>query len=388
MPSDSYGMESIAPGAFPLSFWARNRVWSNTPNFAQVPKVDLPINSYVTSTHSGGQNPWTYSKTDLTTGVTTVVYTGVPWEYTQNIVDWHNNAQTVFFPYTEWTSQENDALLKALKRIADQKINIAVALAEAKKTSELILGTANRVYRAFRAFRRGNFREVAQVLQISPRTVHKTWLEYKYGWMPLLMDVKGAAEHFAQKSMPRRVVVEVVGISENAREGESTGSYGIYYDRSWPFTETFNARVRTKCKIRLEFTSPFVADLQQLGLTNPALVAWELVPYSFVFDWFISVGDWLVAQTALDGCSVLTCSMSHEEHTYWQKVALAIDPIEAGSTIHHYGTRIATDSRTQYWRRPYGIDPISIKPTVQSSLSFQKMITSLALLRGGVRTLR
>jgi hypothetical protein len=36
-----------------------------------------------------------------------------------------------------------------------------------------------------------------------------------------------------------------------------------------------------------------LANLQDWGITNPLLLAWELLPYSFVVDWFIPVGDWL-----------------------------------------------------------------------------------------------
>jgi hypothetical protein len=30
-----------------------------------------------------------------------------------------------------------------------------------------------------------------------------------------------------------------------------------------------------------------------MGLTNPAVVAWELVPFSFVVDWFVNVSEFL-----------------------------------------------------------------------------------------------
>jgi len=36
-------------------------------------------------------------------------------------------------------------------------------------------------------------------------------------------------------------------------------------------------------------------------LTNPALVAWELVPFSFVADWFVPIGSWLTAIAPLIG---------------------------------------------------------------------------------------
>lgn len=45
--------------------------------------------------------------------------------------------------------------------------------------------------------------------------------------------------------------------------------------------------------------------LEQFGLANPTAVAWELVPFSFVADWFVGIGDYLAAQTALLGLEVL-----------------------------------------------------------------------------------
>jgi hypothetical protein len=47
---------------------------------------------------------------------------------------------------------------------------------------------------------------------------------------------------------------------------------------------------------RASFSS---GNIRALGKTafNPLLTAWELVPFSFVVDWFIGIGDWLIAQS-------------------------------------------------------------------------------------------
>lgn len=37
--------------------------------------------------------------------------------------------------------------------------------------------------------------------------------------------------------------------------------------------------------------------MDQIGL-NPFVTAWELVPFSFVVDWFANIGDWVLAQTS------------------------------------------------------------------------------------------
>jgi hypothetical protein len=42
----------------------------------------------------------------------------------------------------------------------------------------------------------------------------------------------------------------------------------------------------------------------RLGLINPASVAWELVPFSFVVDWFTGFGSYLDSFTELAGLSV------------------------------------------------------------------------------------
>jgi hypothetical protein len=54
-------------------------------------------------------------------------------------------------------------------------------------------------------------------------------------------------------------------------------------------TETVTVRMG----ITVKQSSKALANAKELGITNPALVAWELVPFSFVADWFLPIGNFL-----------------------------------------------------------------------------------------------
>lgn len=54
-------------------------------------------------------------------------------------------------------------------------------------------------------------------------------------------------------------------------------------------------------------------SLASSGVTNPLLVAWELVPFSFVVDWAIPVGAWLESLDAMLGygeCYTCTATLT------------------------------------------------------------------------------
>lgn len=386
------------------------KTWTRTPNFASIAKWDLPINYYNTSKSSWVQPKWLGRISQWTGGA--VTYGTLGGAYDSYLI---TNGQGLGIPagivynpsrmnfvakYAD--PLRNELLVKALNKIANTKANLAVTLAEARKTSDLILGTANRLYRAYRSFRRGNFREVARVLNLSPKTVHKTWLEYKYGWTPLVLEVKGAAEFLAQQHLggrPIRFYAKATGERQTPPYVE-TYQMGFFPNPAdnVGHVETVSTTVNHSMVVKVwcEVENPHYNQLQQLGLTNPALVAWELVPFSFVFDWFISVGDWLTALTALHGISVKKAMVS------------GVADIEVTSTIpgrsrtyytsgHPPSHWIKYDvpgfswtARTRnYERESISVDPLSIYPPQNDPKEFgwERLITGLALLRARTRRL-
>ena len=56
-------------------------------------------------------------------------------------------------------------------------------------------------------------------------------------------------------------------------------------------------KIRATSKTRFELGN--LSRLIDQTSLNIAQTAWELIPYSFVIDWFANVGDWLLAHTHL-----------------------------------------------------------------------------------------
>jgi hypothetical protein len=55
----------------------------------------------------------------------------------------------------------------------------------------------------------------------------------------------------------------------------------------------------------VEMNSQLAGLLQQLGVKPDASIIWNALPFSFVVDWFVRVGDWLGANYSVDVMSAL-----------------------------------------------------------------------------------
>jgi hypothetical protein len=360
----------------------------------------LPINPYSDVKITVAQEPTRAFRTDYGWGTPNTSVTVEEYKSGYNLPSLqgkHTEAANLYASkYRTDSDMINQALVKALAKMSDAKTNLPVMFAEKAKTSDLILGKANQIYRAYRYFRRGNFKAVAQTLNITRRSVHKTWLEYKYGWMPLLMDVKNSAEFFAQQHFGGRQAKFTVSETVVDQPAEvTTKSFDPTYSVGSWFGWTSIRGVKTiKIKIECEIDNPHLNAIQQLGLTNPALVAWELVPFSFVFDWFFSVGDYLQGLTAMQGISVKRAFSSRLAVLTTHYVSHAHPGVISrdfqGRPMiyrHGYDFIVKTQGRS-YTRNPLSVSPLSVYPPVfGKSLGWDKLVTGLALLRAQGRRL-
>jgi hypothetical protein len=112
------------------------------------------------------------------------------------------------------------------------------------------------------------------------------------------------------------------------------------------------------------------------------------VPFSFVFDWFVSVGDYLTAATALQGVSVRRAFVSRLKDQTTGYLSHAHPAIRSTTVTSGYDFKFSSWSRS-YDRKPYVVNPLFLYPPVnRDPLNIQRLVTGMALLKGNARSLR
>lgn len=126
---------------------------------------------------------------------------------------------------------------------------------------------------------------------------HSFLLESRYGWSPFYRDMKKLGEHLRRQ---QKLVNRVVGRSRES------------YSTLWSSTETASDPIRTHVTvvedtITITGMASVAADyVQNAWKFNPIITGYELLPYSFVLDWFWNVSQALKSAALMVGASSTT----------------------------------------------------------------------------------
>lgn len=127
---------------------------------------------------------------------------------------------------------------------------------------------------------------------LKPKQWAKLHLGYVYGVKPLVEDVVDSAVRLnAYVGFPPRGVIR----TSESDTGEYLAESPYGGTRVVVSTRTARAVIVYQNRTGRQF----------VHAGNPLSWAWELIPFSFVIDWGIQVGDWLTSLDALRGVSCL-----------------------------------------------------------------------------------
>lgn len=186
-------------------------------------------------------------------------------------------------------TEYNQVLDKLATKVKDHSFNLAVNIAQGKQAVNMVVDTLTSFGHAVRSARRGDFISAIYILKASPRGKRKfvskdisgRWLELQYGWLPMVSDCYEAIKAFADSNQSRR----------NVTSASSKKVYA-YAGSDEPSNYASPGIGKARYIVRYEQEEDF-SFARSLGLADPLSVAWEILPWSFVIDWFLPIGTFL-----------------------------------------------------------------------------------------------
>lgn len=207
---------------------------------------------------------------------------------------WFRENGVTPMPANAWTfdsmgSYRANAITDANSRALDKfnerirgNTDLSIDIAQFSKTARLGHDCA-KVIKSLVSFKRNPLKLI--------RAVSDARLVWMYGVKPTLGSIYDAVKHTAQHYNNEFSFT-------TAKGGRYFSHEALNYGGSWPdytytndwFGET-SARVQIGAIMRIPDTPQ--TQLARLSSLNPVSIAWELVPFSFVVDWFYDIGGYL-----------------------------------------------------------------------------------------------
>lgn len=201
--------------------------------------------------------------------------------------------------YPPWTNNDQlNVLGKLAQEARNADFQLGTFAAQGKQAVDQAVSTLAALGRAALSLKRGNVSDAMKQVGLIPGQrsskrvkrkldagdVSGAWLAMQYGWLPTLSDVHAAWEAYKTLTAPpRSLTIRASGIKKRTFEA-SNWIYG------WNAPGYSSDGRRLKVRMTEQLSTP-----RSLGLTDPLSVAWEVVPWSFVVDWFYPIGSYLEA---------------------------------------------------------------------------------------------
>lgn len=310
-----------------------------TPNYlGKIAKgivINNPFESYKRTYSYGGAGSYTRNRIGTCTGSTTKTETG----------DYMLTATEGVLPRDpSWLIDVNNlttlALTEAYANVAPADIQSMVSIAEMRKTIGMIrkpLASMQRIYDTATRRRRGRS-DVGN-------DASSTWLEVRYGWLPLMYDVEGVLKAISRDYSERYVARGSQSGGTTSSETRKRSGLLTHYDFDIIELREESVQVRAGVlyahDLKIQEYSKYGATLSQV----PA-AAWELIPFSFVVDWFANVGDFVGAIIPQAGTSTLAAWTSVKREQVWTRT---ISNFKLGSSLS--GSYTLSANPNGHWDR-------------------------------------
>jgi len=248
---------------------------------------------------------------------------------------------------------------------------------------------AKRIAAAYTNLRRGNLGRAFKALAItgnkkSPlnpkKSVSDNWLALQYGWLPLLSDIDGACKQLAKQPRPPYFTVRTTATANDSQQI-------VRYTSGLGGSDWFELGYTSKATVSMTFAvrNHAVKTMSELGIRDPLLLAWELLPYSFVVDWFLPVGKYLAGINYTDGLVFIRGYTMQLTQNNWNCNGRPVFNTSGGITTSYAGGSVHSNTNVIFDRKILNSPVENSLPAFKNPLSTTHMLNGLALLAKAFR---
>lgn len=314
---------------------------------------------------------------------------------------WSSRTNTGSFPLTV------DAMARTrfLNKLQDGKTDLGTTLGEAKSTisgisdvAEAMLGFVDTAAKRYRYEKR----EIIKLLlgiQTRPKKKRRStnsekrrirnekqilswWLQVQFNLKPLFSDIQSSGEALSwllfEENKPARLSVKAGATQEDTVIARLPTSYG----GSLPTLDVpFKVSSSQHFSCVYEVDNRATRTISQLGLGNPAAIAWELTAFSWMVDYVLGVGDWLNSMFADTGLRFIEGSRSRIQRGVATGISSWSKP-PSNYTLESGWTGVNMQVEFGRFERTVLSGPVypALFPLVRSRLGLTQLANTLAVL--------
>lgn len=216
---------------------------------------------------------------------------------------------------------DTNSLIEALANVNTNTWDVGTFLAEFNKTVSMItkfkgnvLDRGERIYRSLK----GRKIRPGEVTRSGLTAFSESWLEYRYGWRTLSYDLQDISTSLQRlnglKSRPKRGSSYHVNSATYSQSGNiSSPSTNPGPIPSMVYLVSFNCSLQQTRERSVRGTVMVEALGNDLAFVDPLTTAWEIVPFSFIVDWFTNIGDLIKAYSPFLSGNVLASCLSYHD---------------------------------------------------------------------------
>lgn len=215
-------------------------------------------------------------------------------------------------PSSDMSTMANVALVQAYAKANESPLLTGEFLSDFGKTISMLkrpLGSSLNLLNSMVRYR--NKRLGKTVASATKASAH-AWLEYRYGWKPILLDCETAireASDFSTNLRSRRLVARGSVPFDRSVSNVQQVTGGLPRlsgaDVAGTYRSSGGAFAGVIYEVKASTTSEQLLKILGLRPSDLPATAWEIIPFSFVADWFTNTGEWLRAVTPNPGINIL-----------------------------------------------------------------------------------